>query len=534
MSASPAVDRAQLRALVGAYLKLSLRTAVLFRTRGKPSSFAAVVGMYGLGGILAGLSALAHPNVFVFSMGVHSVTFFAATMAAIIDANEVLFDHRQQQILSALPVGAGTVLFANALTLFAFTSIPVLALNLAPSFLGLAAAGALPWFPLVHLLSVVLDTVFVCAAVVCTYGVVLRLYGRDRFEGLAVWAQVGMVMFYVGGFQILPRLFQGRNRAQIAEAARWLLPTPPGWFAALDAWCAGTSPGPELMAGAGVALLAPAVLAAVGLPRLSTAYAESAAPRPLFASSAKVTAVKATPWRSKNPLLRWWLSDPIEWAAFRLVTTYMRRDREIKVRVYTHAASFVIFAVLAFLQPRTGPPFVSLALLAFSSAAAMGSVAGLHSSAHFGAAQMFFSAPLASAASVFYGVRKACILFIQGPLLLGGLILPVVLRPDWQECLKLALPMIIPAGTITLFLGATESYLPLSRPPQIGGQSSRRSTLMLGVLLFLFASSALGYAALAFGWFWVLLAVEAIATAVIHVWLRRKIAAQPLHPAEEA
>jgi hypothetical protein len=526
-----AIDSAQLRALLRAYLLLSFRTVILLRgRRGSPSSLGYVLLMYGSLGLFTGLAALAHPAVFVFSVGLHSITFVVVSMAALIEANEILFDRRQEEILFPLPIHPSTLLLAKALTLIAFALIPGLALNFVSTILGLAAADARPWFPLVHLVSVVLLTTFACATVVCVYGIVLRLFGRERFENLAVFAQVGMVVLYVGGFQIVPRLFEGKSRGTVAEAARWLLPTPPGWFAAFDGWLAGRSAGAEITAFAALAVLAPAVLGWFALTRLSAGFAEKAQPtedvRPKRTESEPVA--KPT-WQSKNPLLRSWVRDPIEWGAFRLAAAYIRRDREIKLRVYSLMALFAVFGILSIVDTRRNLLFVPLTI-SYSVVAAMGAMDALQSSSHFAAAQVFASTPIASTAPLFHGVRKACILFVQTPLLLVSLFLLAFLS-DRMDNVKLALPIAALAPTVTLIPGALGAYLPLSKPPHAGEQSARRSILIGSTMLVLLA---VGYGAPRLGHFSVLLPAEVCLVAAAHVWLRRKIAKQPLPPIAES
>ena len=62
-----------------------------------------------------------------------------------------------------------------------------------PTFFGLAALGARPWFPLVHTISIAMLCVFCAAAVVCTYGLVIKFLDRGEVDNFAAWSQVGML-----------------------------------------------------------------------------------------------------------------------------------------------------------------------------------------------------------------------------------------------------------------------------------------------------------------------------------------------------
>ena len=527
---APSVDRGQLRALLRFYFKLSARETVLMKRRSGPSSFTYVLVMYGIIGVFIGLAAFARPNVILFSVGVHAITFFSVGMAAIIEANEVLFDRREEEILFPLPVHPRTLLIAKSATLVGFVALLAFSLNLGPTFLGLAAADAKPWFPLVHLASVSLMTVFACALVVCVYGLVIRLFGRERFESFAVWAQVGMIVMIIGGFQVVPRLVDEQGAASLERVARWLVPTPPGWFASFDALLAGSARGWSVFAFASVAVLATALLAWIAVARLAGGYGE-AAPRaagtPKPAPESAAAPFRA--WRSRNPFLRWWLRDPIEWGAFRLAAAYMRRDREIKLRVYTSLSMFVVLLVMSFLDAQRGRPgFLPLVMLAFAITAGLSSIEALESSSQFAAAEIFASTPIESSAPLFHGVRKACMLFVQLPLTIVSLALVCLSRATPPDPLPLALPVLILLPTTTLLPGAIAPYVPLSKAPRRGEQSSRRVMLVLVTMLGTMGMVGLAYLATRLGWYVPFLAVELVAVVAAHVWLLRTIRERPL------
>jgi len=525
-----AVDPGQLRALLRAYFRLSVRETVLMRKRSGPTSFTYVLIMYGVFGLLVGLAAFAHPDVLLFSIGLHAMTLFAVGMAAIIEANEVLFDRREEEILFPLPVHASTLLLAKMGTLVGFTFLLAFALNLFPSFFGLAAADARWWFPIVHLGSVLLITVLACASVVCVYGLVLRLFGRERFENLAVWAQVGMIVMVVGGFQILPRMMEREDAPSLDRITSWLLPTPPGWFGALDAWLAGAAGGAQVIAFALTAVGVTALVGWIGVVRLASGYAEtptrvSGVPK----APREAKAIAARPWRSRNPLLRWWLRDPIEWGAFKLTTAYLRRDREIKLRVYTSLSMFGVLAVLSIVDSRSQRAgFVPLLLLAFSGTAVLTAIEALESSSQYAAAELFASTPIESAAPLYHGVRKACMLYVQAPLLAVSLLLIVLVPSRGPLTIELAWPIVVLLPLISLIPGSIGSYVPLSRPPRRGEQSARRVILILGTMLGSMGMLGVGYLASLAGLLWALVLVEIVVAVLLHAWLLRLIRARPL------
>ena len=525
-----AVDRRQLRALLRAYFLLSVRETVLMKRRRGPTSFLVVLVIYAFVGTCVGLLAFLRPTVLLYSIAVHAMTFFAVGMSAIIEANEILFDRREEEILFPLPVSAGTLLLAKSATLVGFSGLIGLALNLGPTFLGLAAVDARPWFPLVHLASVLLLTVLACAGVVCVYGAVLRLFGRERFESLAVFAQVGMVVMIVGGMQVVPRLLEGKSPERITEIAQWFLPTPPGWFASIDALLAGSARGTGVFAFASVAVVGTAVLVWIAVVRLASGYGEAAARAASVPKAIVGTKdVLAKPWRSGNPLLRRWLRDPVEWGAFRLTVAYLRRDREIKLRVYTSLSMFAVFVVLAILDAqRQRAGFLPMVMLAFAGTAVLTAIEALESSSQFAAAEIFAAAPLESSAPIYHGVRKACILFVQAPLVLVSFVLLFALPVGKLGSITIVAPLLVLLPTLSLVPGALSSYLPLSKPPRRGEQSSRRFLTIFGTMLGTMGFIGIGYVAWRLGFLWILVLVEIPAVLALNAWLRRRIRARPM------
>jgi len=271
--------------------------------------------------------------------------------------------------------------------------------------------------------------------------------------------------------------------------------------------------------------------------RLSAGYSEptprSAPPRASEERAAKDgTAVRSKPaaWRSRNPLLRRWVSDPIEWAAFRLAIAYIRRDREVKLRVYTSVSMFVLLVVLALVDGRSQrASFLPLVMLALASTTALTALEGLESSSQFAAAEIFASTPIESAAPLFHGVRKACILFLQLPLVALSLVMLFLLRSSGRHDLLPVAPVIaVWIPTLTLIPGALATYVPLSKPPKRGQQSSRRVLLMMGTMFGMMALAGLGIGAQKLGLLWPLVGVEIAVAATIHVSLLRKIRTRPL------
>src|SRR5258707_6158318 len=195
-SKASSIDREQLRAMLKCYFRLSMRGRVA-RSMGrgsKPRSLLFVLVMYAIVGLMTGFAAT-QLDVFTFSILVHSMTFFVVGMAVTSESGDILFNANESDVLVHRPIHPRTLLLAKSINLIAFTLILAVALNVFPAFFGLSARGALPWFPIVHLVSMIFLCVFCAAAVVCTYGLVIKFLDREKFDNFAAWSQVACQFF---------------------------------------------------------------------------------------------------------------------------------------------------------------------------------------------------------------------------------------------------------------------------------------------------------------------------------------------------
>src|SRR5438477_4622371 len=315
------IDREQLRALLKCYWRLSTRGRVArsMGRGGKPRSLIFVLVMYMVVGLMTGIIVFSSQlDVFTYTVLVHSMTFFVVGMAVTSESGDILFNANESDVLVHRPIHPRTLLLAKSINLIAFTLMLAAALNLFPTFFGLTARGALPWFPIVHLVSMILLCVFCASAFVCTYGLVIKFLDREKFDNFAAWSQVGMSILFIAGYQIMPRLLQRFEGLSFTPYARYLFPLPPAWFAGMDSWTAGEQQLSATLPLGIVGLLATTALAYIAIGRLAPSYGEGLTKL----SETRSRAPKATRVRSRetirNPILQWWLRDPIERRTFRL------------------------------------------------------------------------------------------------------------------------------------------------------------------------------------------------------------------------
>ena len=422
------IDGPQLRALLRCYWRLSTRGklagAVRRRQSGKPSGLLFIAAMYMLVGLTTSLSVFTHMNVFTYAMILHSMTFLVVGMAITSESGDILFSTSESDVLLHRPIHSRTLLLAKGLNLIGLALFLAGSLNFFPTFFGLAARGAHWWFPLTHIASIALLSVFCSAAVVCTYGLIVRFLDREKFDNFAAWTQVAMSFLFVGGYQLLPRLMQHFNGLNL-ETSPFLLPLPPAWFAAVDALGSTQPAAHSVWWLVTIGFAATGVLTYSAIGKLAPSYGEALAR--LGETRQRAAKSRRGPQqtnRNRNPFFRWWMPDPIERASFRLAAAYMHRDREIKLRLYPSLGSFLIFPLIGLLDRRTGAsPFIPLLTVWMLGQLPIIAMETLRTSSQAAAADIFATVPLKSGASVFLGVRKATICMIHWPEVSGAVAL---------------------------------------------------------------------------------------------------------------
>ena len=525
ISQNSSIDRVQLRALLKCYWRLSTRGRVAraMGRGGKPRGLIFVLVMYLIVGFMTSMIAFSPIDLFTYAIIVHSMTFFVVGMAVTAESGDILFNANESDVLVHRPIHPRTLLLAKTLNLIGFTLILATALNLFPTFFGLAVRGARPWFPAIHLFSMVVLCVFCAAAVICVYGLVIRFLDREKFDNFAAWSQVAMSILFIGGYQIVPRLLQRFEGLTLKPYARYLFPLPPAWFAGLDSAAAGDLPFGALLGVIGLAVTA--ALAYVAIGKLSSSYSEGLAKIAETRSSEPARKRVRKSRALRNPLLRWWLRDPIELWTFRLAAAYMRRDRDTKLRLYPSLTIFLVFPVISLLDRNRGgfSSFAPLLTVWMLSMLPYQALQTLQMSQHYLAADIFAITPLATAASVFHGVRKATIVYLLLPALAVAGLLTGYLSQGGLQGLQLALPGLLLIPVLTLVPGLVEDYLPLSRPAARGDQTSRNLGLMFVSMIAMTIVLAATYIAWKLEVLWYMLAIEALVVILIYYLMNRII-----------
>lgn len=525
MSAEPTIDRAQLWVLLKCYLRLSFRGkssragANCGEKTGLQGLFWLGLMMYGVMGLMMSVPALEGMDLFTYSVLIHSMTLVVVGMAVTSESGDILFNRNESDVLLHRPIHPRTLLLAKTLNLILFTLILSGALNLAPAFSALACPGVKPWYPLTHFLLIILDSIFASAAVVCSYGIVMRFVDRERFDNFAAGAQMVMTMLFFLGSQLVPRLMVRFKGFSFEHYGTYMLPFPPVWFASVEMLVSGSQYSRMTVLFAALGLGVTLLLAYNAIGKLAPDYGDALAR--LNESSAPSTGGVAPAEFHFNAALRWWCNDPIERQSFLLARAAMFREREVKMRLYPSLCYIVVWPVLSYFGSQNDPltlmgPLMGAWML---GCLPMTALTTLQTSSNTAAAEIFAVAPLPSSGPIFHGTRKAVLYYLAVPLSVLLLLLTLVRKSDGVEMLLLALPAVLLLPTMSLLPGVFASYLPLCRPVQAGGQVSRNSLIIMGSMFGSGILLTLTWLCRSSGFYWHFLAAGTVCAAIVHILL---------------
>jgi hypothetical protein len=497
--------------------------------RGAPKSVGEKLGLTLFFYLLFGAMALGllHQPIFALAVYLHAMTFVFLGMFVASSAGEILFNKEEADILLHRPITPRAMLWAKIRVLVEVSLWLAGAFNVVGLFVGYAADDN--WrFPIIHLVSTTLEALFCTGCIILIYQLCLRWFGRERLEGMMTMAQVAVSVAAVLCGQILPRLiFRVNHVLNVSESSWWIAFLPPAWFAGFDDAFSGSAQAPSWLL-AGMAILATGLVLWLAFIKLAHSY-ETGLQTLNETVSTRVKASGGRRWLDKmvdRPPLSWWLRDPVARASFLLTAAYLVRDRDVKLRVYPGLAPMLIIPFVFLLQnpgrhgagvgfgvPFTGAyiglvPMLGLQLLQYSQ--------------QWQAADVFRVAPMPGPSGLCDGARRAVLLFLAAPMLvLVGLI--VWWLPGATAQLWLLLPGILALPIYALIPSVTGKGVPLSIPTD-AAKAAGRGLSMIGVMLVSFALAGAAEWSWRQGWFWRLVAVEAVAVVIFYVGLRWRLA----------
>jgi hypothetical protein len=525
-TAPPVINPAlpQARTLRRLFLKLYLRgrSSRGIRVQTAPKSIGRKLGIALLIYTCFGATAFRflHTPVFGLAIYLHGMTFVFLGMFVSSSAGEILFNKEEGDILLHRPVTARELLWSKIRVLIEVSLWLAGALNLGGLIAGVYASDSDFRFPLIHIVSTILEALFCTGCIVLAYQLCLRWFGRERLDGLMTTAQVLVAVAAVMAGQVLPRMmfeFGSRGILRHGPDTWWIGFFPPGWFAGLDNAVAGTGGhGSWLLAGIGLVVTAVVLWLAFG--KLAHSYETG------------LQTMNETVSRKRAPSQRRWTEilgslPPIKWftpvsrAGFILTAAYMLRDRDVKLRVFPGVAPMLILPLIFLFQDRQVTEGFGIAFSSgFLATTPLIIIDLLQFTQQWQAADIFRVAPMAGPAELCHGARRAALMLIVIPAFIVIGFIVWVAKHDLSHLL-LFLPGIVLLPIVSLVPAALKGGVPLSVPNE-EAKSAGRSLKMIVVMIVAAGFSGIASWAFSAGWFGWLMLAELLITIPVYFGLR--------------
>jgi hypothetical protein len=456
------IDRQQYRALVRASLLMDFRGHPLAKRSKSQSPVRALVIMTAVQlfcSMALALGALRARMALEVLALAYSTTLCATAMLADYSAQLLLPD--DADILAHRPIDSRTLFAARVTNVLFYVTLVGLSLNLPPAILGIAVGGLR--FPLVFLPVAFLADYVATGAVLAVQALLLRVLDRERFKDVLAYVQGALGLLVFASYQFVPGLSRPLS-GELADAPKWMLALPPGWFAGLVELGLGKT-GPVVLGLSALAIVTSIVALPIALRRIASQYGDEPVRMQVSARVERVAPSRLARIAGMG------LSGPAR-AGFDLAWAQLARERTLKMQMIP-----IVLLPIAMLlgigfdrQARLGDPFVtgttpmyvatyvSVMLLAFLTRY-------LRYSPFAEASWIFTIAPLDRPAELWRGARRALLFRLVGPivLLLGGAL-------AFMIPLLHALAHIAIAATAGLLLASLFAFgqreLPFSLPRQ--------------------------------------------------------------------
>lgn len=481
-----------------------------------------VLLLYFLFGLLS-LIFIGQP-VFALSIYMHGMTFAFLGMFLASSVGEVLFNKEEADILLHRPITPRTLLWAKIRVLLESSLWLAGAFNLISLVVGAFSSDSNILFIPVHVLSIALEALFCAGCVVLCYQLCLRWFGRELLDNLITAAQVIVSIAAVLSGQILPQLIiRARHITAFSRDSWWPLLLPPAWFAGLDDAVAGSMALSSWL----LAMLAFVVTAFVlwlAFAKLGRDYDTSLS---TFSETISRKRSKGARRRwinilAEKPPLRWWLRDPISRASFLLVSAYLLRDRDVKLRVYPAIAPILILPIMMLLNNRGDAEgldgFMAGLIGGYIALIPLMTLNLLQFSQQWQAADIFRAAPMTGPAPLCHGARRAVMLVITFPLLCVFAFGIWAINRDFSQ-LFMILPGTVALPVFAISSGFITNGVPLSMPTEEAKAASRGLSVM-GAAFAAMILGGISGVAWSFGWFQQFMLVECIGATLFYVVMR--------------
>ena len=474
------------------HYRLLLKTDRRVKARREPSksflsdSPALLVGLYAISSTFVSFSAFALDS-FSFTL---LTLFVSMTMLAftVISRLEVIINPTDYRTLAHFPVSSRTYFLVKFTHVLLYIVVFAGVLNLPPAILGIWSKNAPIFFPVVYLPASFMAAFFVVGFISAFYGYLIKLYRWERFRDLVAYSQLVLAILVPLCFYLLPHLISIFRVAlvdwnQIGEL-KWVYILPCSWFAGLVHFILGETRSVFLYLSI-LSVLSTVLCVVIPLGRISLKYAEHVSL--LLESPNTIRKVN----RVGNRLTSL-LKNTETRAGFQLVSIYLKRDRNVKVRLFGKlgVSLAAVVPMIPVIPELIGRPFsiglaIGVSIYSFCVCAYVLSclLSILRFSEDWKAAWIFTIVPVESHDSFFKGAKLAIIVYFVVPyfIILTGIYVFL-----WHPFFVLVyiLPSLIGSLCYLSFCWISMITLPFSQEPQEKKGIDDLVPFLLGLIVF--------------------------------------------------
>ena len=425
------INYGQLRAILVVKLQLDNRRPVAFnqwkKTNESTNSYWISLGLYTLFGLAGAVFLGIAPAVGIVKP---AALFFGyvlviCTMSLISDFSSVILDSSDNQIMLFRPVDSRTLLAARVVHIISYLFAIALAVGAAGTlvigyrFGGLAGLLTLLLCLLTAILAVFLTNII--------YLLLIQFVSGERLREVINYVQIGMGIFFYGGYQLLPRLMNSETLSGDAPFVwkAWHYAIPPLWSAgSIDMVVNRLVDGQHLLL-LGLALTVPFAGIYIMTTFLSSAFNNKLATldqeerTPPAARLVGTTTPNAAVLPLAERMANWLTNSSLEHAGFTFVWYITGRDRKFKLRTYPGLGFGLVYAVIMSLnrhsnQEEQGSGFY-LFILYFGGIYIMTALMQIAVSDNYKAAWIYESSPMSQPGILLAGGLKALIVKLMVP-----------------------------------------------------------------------------------------------------------------------
>lgn len=485
------VDYDMLRIIINTKLTMDgRRKATVFnndanKKKKDSNEFYKALLMYAFIGLFLGLTLIFDINKMYLMSGFFSIIMFMILTIFISDFSYVILDVRDKNIISTKGIDNRTINASKITHVFIYMTYLTLAL-VGVSFIVSLKYGII--YFLLFFIEIILIDIFMIIITALAYLLVLKFFDGEKLKDVINFVQIGLSIFMVVIYQIVPRLFNIIDLSKIDYNEKiWHLLIPPMWFAAPLSIISG-----EKITGIKIIM----IILALIVPIISISLYLKLTPT-FEKNLQKLNNNEANIKEKGKHLIKinnLFCKDNTERAFFNFSLGIMNSEREFKLKIYPNLALGMVLPIVFMITgiDRNNPMGIFeslrnsrqyLSIYAFALVIPNILIMIRYSEKYMGA-WIYEIAPIKNIASILRGVIKGTIYkFILTPYLLISLIYIIVFGP--KVIFHLIIAFLVMISLMILNFMILKKYFPFSKKFEAtnGGESMGAMILYMFTVL---------------------------------------------------